>query len=171
MSVITLFDERAKKLQEENCLSLRGALLKIAALQSDKNWYETLKTKLAIRIVNATQLPQSKFYSWLKSSGAAKVVNEKHGIGKILHAVPLFVTEIDKNKGVMAILMGDEYIDCVILEDLDFIVERVVRLMMKNWQTEWRFGDNDFETASQVRNSEFQASQQMLKRIKTRAFL
>jgi len=171
MSVLSVFDERAKKLHEENCLSLRGALQKIATLQTEENWYETLKTKLAIRIVNATRLPQSKFYSWLKATGAATVVNETHGIGKILNAVPLFVTEKDKSMGVMAVLMGDKYLDCIILEDLDFIVERVVRLLIKNWQTEWRLGDNDFQTASQVRNEEFQASQQMLKRIKPRSFL
>ena len=171
MSVLSVFDERAKKLHEQNSLSLLGALQKIASLQLDEQWYETLKTKLAIRIVNATQLPQSQFYAWLRASGAAKVVNEKHGIGKILHAVPLFRTKEEKAQGIMGVVMGDAYLDCIILEDLDFIVERVIRLLIRNWTSEWRLGDNDFQTVSQVRKEEFEASQQMLARIKTRALL
>ena len=171
MSANLEFHERAKKLREEGTLSLRGALVILSNLQSDDHWYKTLKTKLAIRIVNCVALPQSAFFTWIDSTGVMTMINEKHAITKILDAVPLFHDATERSKGIMTAVMGDGNFDYILLEDINFVVERVVCLIMKNWipsDSEQRCG---FQTASDVRKGEFQASQQLLSRFSNRAAL
>lgn len=125
------------------------------------SWHAELKEKLSRRLKTEIRC-QSQVYSWLTSTGADDVIRT-HGVEKLIDETPICAT----NEDILQTFFGS---DARSLEDIDFIVMRILAILMRNWRP-LKQTKSDFCTATIVYNKDAIAAQELLARLEKRGKL
>lgn len=126
-----------------------------------QSWHTEVKRKLTRRLQTDTRC-QSQVYSWLTSSGADSVVRTD-GVEKLLDETPI----CSINEDIFQIFFGSDFRS---LEDIDFVVLRILAILMRNWKPR-KQSSADFYTAKIVYNKDAAAAQELLSRLDKRGKL
>lgn len=118
-------------------------------------WHNEIRNKVKRTIETETRC-QSQIYSWSTSSGARQKM-KTDGVESLLDEVPI----CNPDEDILSAFFGANPYS---LQDSDFIVQRILNLLMKNWNSTAPATNKDFHTAKTVYDRDFQAAQELVTR-------